>query len=819
MNLLISLINKKYFSIEDLEKYLEKVKSADFYTFEENTGPLMGDGLLAMAVFVLLMMGLVFFFYKRQKALDWCDRYLTPAFIAVWMLGFVVYDIGMYPDHSLDGTGALWSLLGVAPMAIIHAFGMFILQSDVSAIHDACFNSSWFMFFFSIAHLLAAFISMVFVIKHFGFNIVASCIRLWKTYIWVRNTENLYIFWGMNDATYYLAKDLINGNHDPDAHIVIIRVNKNDENTNKPIGMDRLFSFLSLTNNNLEKLQELQQLGCMTNSTFGSLTDMQPDGDMLLRELRLSSIVKLMNRTKNTVHMFILENDEVFNIQAVGNMKRDKSIKKFVEKGKIKFYCHARYNSVHRVIEDEPSDKNMEVRVIDSSHISVELLKQPENIHLQPVNYVDITDKATVSSAFNSLVVGFSEVGNDMVRFLFEFGAFVATNNTRDKATRSEFHCHVVDKCMSSLAGSFVVNAPTIPLSLEFDQGNAKPSVQVDAKPDEQGEGEPASKQEPLIKLYEMDCESVKFYDQVREWIHELNYIVLATENDELNVSHAVRLFRLAIREGVNTDRLRIMARVKHDENGHLSKIVEHYNRLWAANKAGGHKANQRILAKNAIIDGPITPFGSAEKVYTYDHIVNESLKESAKKFKQKYDISLYEQLKAAGQTPYPLESWDEERNNAMQLVEPYLGYSPTYSGIMRLRRAQSQNVANSLHTATKVMLAKRALKDEYNDIRVHGLTRKAGETIYTWTDHANISIDHVQQVMDTLAQTEHLRWNASHQALGYQYDSGGKDEARLLHDCLCDWEQLKDDKRSFDYNAVDVSLNEYGFNDELSTH
>lgn len=280
-----------------------------------------------------------------------------------------------------------------------------------------------------------------------------------------------------------------------------------------------------------------------------------------------------------------------------------------------------------------------------------------------------------------------------------------------------------------------------------------------------------------------------------------------------------MRLFRLAIREGVNTDRLRIMARVKHDENGHLSKIVEHYNRLWAANKAGGNKANQRILAKNAIIDGPITLFGSAEKVYTYDHIVNESLKESAKKFKQKYDISLYEQQKAAGQTPYPIESWDEERNNAMQLVEPYLGYSPTYSGIMKLRRVQSQNVANSLHTATKVMLAKCALKDEYNDIHVHGLTRRADETIYTWTDHANISIDHVQQVMDTLAQTEHLRWNASHQALGYQYDSNGKEEARLLHDCLCDWEQLKDDKRSYDYNTVDVSLIEYGFNDELSTH
>ena len=44
-------------------------------------------------------------------------------------------------------------------------------------------------------------------------------------------------------------------------------------------------------------------------------------------------------------------------------------------------------------------------------------------------------------------------------------------------------------------------------------------------------------------------------------------------------------------------------------------------------------------------------------------------------------------------------------------------------------------------------------------------------------------------------------------------------DEARLLHDCLCDWEKLDDEKRSYDYNTVDVSVIEYGFNDELSTH
>ena len=64
-------------------------------------------------------------------------------------------------------------------------------------------------------------------------------------------------------------------------------------------------------------------------------------------------------------------------------------------------------------------------------------------------------------------------------------------------------------------------------------------------------------------------------------------------------------------------------------------------------------------------------------------------------------------------------------------------------------------------------------------------------------------------RVLDVLAQTEHLRWNASHEILGYQ-DKGNekyKDEARLYHGCIKEWEALSDKIKSFDYNVVDVSL------------
>lgn len=785
-----------------LNDLLDQLGDKMLYTFNEHSGVLTMNGVVSALIFMGLMVGLAFFFYRKRRALEFCDRYLTYAFVAVWMLGFVVYDVGMYPDHSLTGWRAFWAMLGVAPMAIIHAFEMFILQSDVSAIHEGCHNSAWFMFSFSIAHLLAAFISMVFVIKHFGFNIVANFIRIIKTHFWLTSVKDLYVFWGMNDATYSLAKDIIKNKRDINARIIIIRVNNDKEDPNKQIGWDRLFSFLSLTNNNLDNLQELQKKGCLTSSTFGSLTDVQADSsnDLIRNELRLRSLARLMEHTTGKVHMLFLNDDESFNIQAVGNLKRDVSINNFANHGKIKFYCRARYNSVHRVIEDEPAHENIEVKVIDSAHLSVEMLKLKKNIHLQPVSYVTVEKDATVSTPFNALVVGFSDVGMDMVRFLYEYSAFVKEGSTNINVRPSDFHCDVVDKEIPALAGQFVANAPSIRPLLHLKKEATKDDFRLSA-----------------IELYEMDCQSVKFYDYLRDWLPVVNYIVLATGDDELNMSHAVRLFKMAIRYGTDITRLRIMVRVRHDDNGHLKKIAEHYNRLWAAESkstAEEHKLHQHVIEATTVIDGPITLFGSTESIYTFDHIINESLKESAKRFKEKYDLSLIELQRVAGLETDTYLSWDDDQNKYMQLTGDYKGYSPTYSGMMRLRRVQSQNTANSLHSATKVELARRALKEQYDLIKLHGLSRVINQITYQWRDHCNEPIDHIQRVMDVLAQTEHLRWVASHEILGYFHngDVDFKDEAKLLHGCMCPWSQLSIEKKSYDYNAVDVSISEYGF-------
>ncbi len=317
----------------------------------------------------------------------------------------------------------------------------------------------------------------------------------------------------------------------------------------------------------------------------------------------------------------------------------------------------------------------------------------------------------------------------------------------------------------------------------------------------------------------------MEFYKHLENWLPYLNYIVLATGDDELNMSQAIRIFKLAIRFKTDMTKLRIMVRVQHDENGHLKRIASHYNRLWAADCKSTQeekRMHQKVIKATEEVDGQISLFGSPEKIYTYNHIIDEELKEIAKKFKKKYDEALFEHQRAAGREPYPIIGWEEQQNDAMQLSEgSYKNFSPTYSGMINLRRTQSQNFANSLHIMTKVVIVQKALKIN-KDSCLRNLVRKDDNVyneklkkeirkpIYTCADQTCIPIERIQRVMDVLAQTEHLRWVASHEMHGYKIDKenpNNKDEARLLHKYMCKWEDLPPETKSYDYNTVDVSL------------
>lgn len=784
--------------LRDIERFFDispkdvPENSLDKFTVNDDIITWMVWPSVVYCLLFVLLLYLLFWGINRRKVWRWAEKELPRLFAIAWVFGFVVYDIGMCTENRI-------SLLRNAPMAIIHAFQMFLLESDVSAIHDAYHDSAWYMGLFSLAHFFAAAVTLIFVVKLFGFQITNGLKRAFAARCGKKDI--LYIFWGMNEPSYLLAKDIVKYHTDDEEgrktsfRLIVVRTNRDDgQQSLSPNGLSRLFNFLSLGGSDFEHLQELcDNKYVYATSTYADITKVENPTQKhnLFDELRLKSVMRFMDRTSQGIHIFCLSGDENENLHTVSALKKGAAVADLHVYTKL--YCHARYNSIHRVIEDELTKKNVEVKVIDSSHISVELMKMQPELH--PVNYVKVERDVTVSSDFNALVVGLGEVGLDTVRFLYEFGAFVKSGDC--KVRRSNFCCHVTDPKMKELAGLFAVSAPSVNITMNRQE-------------------EEFTKK--MINLYDLDCQSIEFYRRLEKWIKDLNYVVLATGEDETNISMAVRIMRLAIQKRRESresslDRFRILVRIKHDENARFHTIAEHYNRLWAAEKAGvGSTDNlhQKEILSTYEAGSPITLFGSAETVYTYDNIVREALKEDAKRFKRRYDISVNNMRVAAGKEPYKIVSWEDEQADLMQLNIEYEGYAPTYSGIMKLRRVQSQNMANSLHKATKSLLAEKALGSQtMNDIKEHGLTREEGSTSYSWRDRADVPISHIQRVLDVLAQTEHLRWNASHELLGYEkHDSEGfKDEARLIHGCLREWDELTSDKQSYDYNTVDVSL------------
>lgn len=688
-------------------------------------------------------------------------------FITVWVFGFMVYDVGMC-------TGEVVSLLANAPMAMLHAFCIFLLDSDVSEIQEPFFKNWLFMGCFSLAHASAALVSMLFVIRHFGFNAIAR----YKMYLEGKGKvkSRTYIFWGLNEPTYHLAESIKKHHEerdDNDYRIIIVRTNSDEEGSaSERSGLAHIFDFLSLKTSDMYRLQSLN---CLTIDTSVNLMNINHDlhgdntpVDIIGDDLKLKSLKRIIARnTSRVIHMLFLSDDEKNNLHAVSMLRNDATIKAFAESGesgsvaeRMIFHCHARYNSVHRVIEDQKNTNGVKVKVVDSSHINVEMLKQ--NINVLPVKFVGVEPDATVSTAFNALVVGFSEVGQDSVRFLYEFGAFVKSGSPDNNASRSDFHMHVVDKNMADLAGVFVANAPAIKLSMPFAKNSGDNS-------------------DALITLHQMDCRSVDFYMLLQTWIKDLNYVVVATDDDELNISLGVRIFKAATRYRDNMDRLCILVRAHSDDNGYIQNIASHYNIMWAA-----QTKNENLPAKL-----PIYLFGMDTDIYTYENIIDDTLERKAMEYKDKYEKST---------TP---KSEYKANDNSSDSAPAHTSYET----MMRHRRTEGQNFANSLHEITKKELAAMACKtDEYKPDLWQGLIRKKGTITYLDSNSKPVN-DERAKILRSLAQTEHLRWNASHEILGYVYDKNGKDEVRLHHGCLTLWENLNEETQSYDCNVVDISL------------
>lgn len=741
---------------------------------------------------------------RWKKFWDRLEGNLTQLFVLTWLFGFCVYTVGMFVgiETTPNLIDRLWHLLGVAPMAVLHAFGMFILESDVSAVHNVFHDDLLYMVLFSIAHFFAAIVSLIFVIKHFGYNIVAG-IHLWLTSHGFRRQDHLFVFWGMNDASFCLAKDIKRpGRVSGSWQALIIKTADNREKQSDRTGLDRLFNFLSLKNIELEQFKELGILTCTAFRRLSKLEIETGDGrendtKILSKRLHLNSLTRLIHKTDQTIHIFMLGDDDKDNIKAASNLRLDQTIAEFMQTNghHVYIYCKARYASVNRVIEDMHSNNGIDIRIVDPANDSINILKTKREYH--PINFVSIDfekNLGTVTSAFKALVVGFGWTGRDAVRFLYEYGAFVNNNSAdeddmalrengkyiqegRDRIVkRSPFLCHVVDSNADKIKGLFRAHSPAL-----FNEANRS-----------------------MLDIQSIDANSDKFIEQLRGWAKDLNYVVVATGNDDQNITIAVRIFKCVSMYRTNLDNFCIFVHCHtREEERHMQRIADFYNEVNAPEEKR-HKPY-------------IVVFGTADQIYSYKQIVENQYEKEGEVYNAEY-------CEVSGNNGEK-DKWKSRHS--------YYLNERTLEAYSRLRRQEYQDTSNAYHAMTKIHIMEKVAQEcglvylqrclSMKDPAPSFCRTRSGKN--TPVEGQILSVGNMlspeeELLLRNIAKLEHIRWIASHEVLGYNSYKDAPDsiiktlknkvnecnETYRLHNCMIPWQELDQESE----NAINKEYDYY---------
>ena len=592
----------------------------------------------------------------------------------------------------------------------------------------------------------------------------------------INNQRNhLYIFFDICDASRLLAQNI----YDEDPQAVIVYVdnaisNKTEYEDDKTESWRSVLDILSFRRKTIQDIEENDRTAiAMASSDICSITNDTTD---VLGNIGLETVKKLMIRLNGLsdaqLHIFLLSEERDTNVRATSILVRDDLIG--CKGYQTTVYCHARRDGVNRVLEDLglSVENNINVKILDSAHLAMEFLKRDVENH--PVNFVDIEtieddNPGSVSSEFVSLVMGFGETGQEAVKFLYEYGAFVDKKANEKNSYRSPFSCYVVDNNMQKLEGPFIADVP----AAECIKSSAADSKVILSR-------------EAIIRFYELDFRSDEFFTTVlKEIANKLNYVVVAVGDDELNMTVAVEILSYVRKHRDNLENFRIYVRAY--EKGtfkHLSEIAKHYNKRLAMTE-------DEIVKK-------IVLFGQNQDIYTFNLVIRDQYQEKGEKY--------YETYRSLNLDPANDEGpWNKRHTDTLQKEG-----STIWERMSKIRRKENQDRSNALHALTKIRLLEKTVRiEKAKDFALRALANRDGSK-----DHINYSKLSAPEMklMLNLAMCEHLRWNAAHEMLGYQNNTKGHscDERLKMHNCLKDWQELDKETDAVDY-IKDYKLYDFG--------
>ena len=662
------------------------------------------------------------------------NKAFTHSAVGVFVCGVVIYFIG----YDYEGTGE--NMVTLLLRSVLSSFEMFLSKSNLIGIADNCKKNEVYMLCFAIIHTLALTISTLFAVLCFR-----KRIQYWYRGIkwrFIGSSAVTNVFWGFNERSFVLAHDIANKSTTKE-RFIFVDFPLHEESPSKGQSFSGILGLFSYKIHALRQMSGLRNCIMMRSSLRPS--SVQNINTDFFDAMNIYRLKQILDKSKE-IRFFILTDDEDANLKAALNMLNHN----VCGNKEFKIYCSARKTKLNKLIE-ETKDKHL--KFIDDSRTSITQLKMDHDKGGHPIDYVDIDkERGVVTSEFKALIVGFGTTGQDALRFLYEFSAFTGIDQKK-----SPVQLHVVDCNMDKLKGGFYQEVPGMSI-LEGKE----------------------------IFLHNLNFNSMEFNQFLDANINELNYVIIATGNDDQNIEFASAIMDKAFSQRPATARrLKVFVRMYSEANRvKFDSAINVYAPF-------GKKENYL----------PLEFFGDTKTLYTRHVIINNRYEQQAREFYRAY-------CKATSSS----DSWEDRAEKEKNK----LGVERIY-GMRSLRRKEGQDKANCQHCYTKQRLLN--LENRNGSLELPEWTDK--ESIL---DHEGATENHWLVCLYNVAICEHLRWNASHLMMGYvpmtpdvkkRFD-GTCDERTKQHICIVDWNQLPCGTQRYDYSVVKTTVQIAKQNKEL---
>lgn len=524
---------------------------------------------LGITVVILLLLIIVYQFrYKNRKDgfVQFIRYFLLPF---TFLSGFLVYFIGYQVGNSHCEP---FEILPNFLEAIFSTTRLFILGNDLVEIKDSFKEgNSLFHAMFALTAALAAFIFISFMAQVF--------MKSWLTRLAVcrKQTIENHFFFGISQSTLSLSTNLIKNN----CKRLVVFVNDlcQDDNqhlyTQLPLNVYEIRRKSFLDDISLEKEEGLFQF-LHDKKNHAHPKEHKED---IFHNLKV--LVKKLDKAET--HLYFLTNDEDWNIKyarlalnAIKNCPNRKAVR-------IHVSTYTAISEKHFAEYSKLSTDDITVIVHHyASVVSRELIAKHH-----PVDSVILNpETASATSDFNALIIGFGQIGTNILRKLIEQGQFVG----------STFHATIIDKYMNILQGRFEHLYPGVIANYD-------------------------------LNFVEAEVGHSKFYFEIKKVVERLNYIVISLGNDNLNMQTALEI--LEINSIKDKKSLKIL--IKLEDESHWKETLNNFkDQLYIFGES------DKVFSENNILQS------EAEKRGRLVHCVYSNLYNDQRPFDK---ITRHEQL------------------------------------------------------------------------------------------------------------------------------------------------------------------------------